>query len=153
LPIIKGSINVKKLFSLKAGIIGNHRLKIAKIWVLYIRGCSKSFEPILLTQKIEECVHIYFATVADAPSQSALRDALNGDFVVPKSRLKLGEKAFFVAIPGAWTWLPAESLQLALNWAVLLPLILINNNRVRPTDIPLPRKISRLELGVIDFMV
>jgi hypothetical protein len=46
--------------------------------------------------------------VADVPSRSALRDASNGDFVIPKTRLKLGERAFSVAAPLAWNRLPAE---------------------------------------------
>ena len=48
------------------------------------------------------------AAVADVPSRSVLRDASNGDFVVPITRLKLGERAFFVAAPLAWNRLPAE---------------------------------------------
>ncbi len=46
--------------------------------------------------------------VADVPSRSALRDASNGDLVVPKTRLKLGERAFSVAAPLAWNRLPSE---------------------------------------------
>jgi hypothetical protein len=45
--------------------------------------------------------------VADVPSRSALRDASNGDFVIPKTRLKLGERAFSVAAPLAWNRLPS----------------------------------------------
>jgi hypothetical protein len=40
--------------------------------------------------------------VADVPSRSALRDTSNGDFVIQKTRLKLGERAFSVAAPLAW---------------------------------------------------
>ena len=46
--------------------------------------------------------------VADVPSRSGLRDASNGNFVVPRTRLKLGERAFFVAAPLAWNRLPTE---------------------------------------------
>ena len=46
--------------------------------------------------------------VADVPSRSALRDASNGDFVVPTTRLKLGERAFSVAAPRTWNRLPAD---------------------------------------------
>jgi hypothetical protein len=37
------------------------------------------------------------AAVADIPSRPALRDTSNSDFVVPKTRLKLGERVFSVA--------------------------------------------------------
>ena len=46
--------------------------------------------------------------VADVPSRSALRDAAKGNFVVPRTRLKLGERAFSVAAPQAWNRLPTE---------------------------------------------
>ena len=46
--------------------------------------------------------------VADVPSRSALRDAMKGNFVVPRTRLKLGERAFSVAAPQAWNRLPTE---------------------------------------------
>jgi hypothetical protein len=45
--------------------------------------------------------------VTDVPSRSALRDASNSDFVVPKTRLKLGERAFSVAVPLTWNRLPS----------------------------------------------
>jgi len=45
--------------------------------------------------------------VADVPSRSALRDASNGDFVVPRTCLKLGKRAFSVAAPLAWNRLPS----------------------------------------------
>jgi hypothetical protein len=46
--------------------------------------------------------------VADVPSRSALRYAARGNFVVPRTRLKLGERAFSVAAPQAWNRLPIE---------------------------------------------
>ena len=46
--------------------------------------------------------------VTDVPSRSTLRDASNGDYVVPRTRLKFGERAFFVAAPQAWNRLPTE---------------------------------------------
>jgi len=39
--------------------------------------------------------------VADVPSQSALCEVMKGNFVVPRTRLKLGERAFFVVAPQA----------------------------------------------------
>ena len=48
--------------------------------------------------------------VADVPSRSAFRDATKGNFVVPRSRLKLGEGLFSVAAPNAWNRLKALRL-------------------------------------------
>jgi len=47
-------------------------------------------------------------TLADAPSWSALRDATKRNFVVPRTCLKLGERAFSVAAPQALNRLPME---------------------------------------------
>jgi hypothetical protein len=46
--------------------------------------------------------------VVDVPSRSALRDASNGNLVVPRTHLKLGERAFSVAAPRAWNRLPTQ---------------------------------------------
>ena len=46
--------------------------------------------------------------VADVPSRSALRDAASGNLVVPRTRLKLGERAFSVAAPVTWNRLPRD---------------------------------------------
>jgi len=46
--------------------------------------------------------------VANVPSRSALREAMKGNFVVPRTRLKLGERAFSVAVPQAWNRLPFD---------------------------------------------
>ena len=46
--------------------------------------------------------------VADVPSRSALRDAMEGNFVVPRTHLKLGGRAFSVAAPQSWNRLPTE---------------------------------------------
>ena len=43
---------------------------------------------------------------ADVPSKAALRAYTSGDYVVPRTRLKLGERAFSVAAPLAWNRLP-----------------------------------------------
>ena len=52
--------------------------------------------------------------VAAVPSRAHLRDAAEGDFVVPGSRLKLGDRAFSIAAPRAWNRLPTE-LKLTLS--------------------------------------
>ena len=41
-------------------------------------------------------------------TRSTLRAASNGDYVVPRTRLKFGERAFSVAAPPAWNRLPTE---------------------------------------------
>ena len=46
--------------------------------------------------------------VADVPSRSVLRDAIKGNIVVPRTRLKLGERAFSVAAPLAWNRISTE---------------------------------------------
>jgi len=46
--------------------------------------------------------------VADVASRSALREAMKGNFVVPRTRLKLGVRAFSVAAPQAWNRLPTD---------------------------------------------
>ena len=43
---------------------------------------------------------------AAVPSKAALRAYTSGDYVVPRTRLKLGERAFSVAAPLAWNRLP-----------------------------------------------
>ena len=46
--------------------------------------------------------------VTDVPSRSILLAASNGDYVVPRTRLKFGERAFSIAAPQAWNRLPTE---------------------------------------------
>ena len=46
--------------------------------------------------------------VTDVPSRSTLRAVSNGDYVVSRTRLKFGERAFSVAAPQAWKRLPTE---------------------------------------------
>jgi len=45
---------------------------------------------------------------ADVPSFSRLRTSSSGDYVIPRTRLKLGERAFAVSAPLAWNKLPHE---------------------------------------------
>jgi hypothetical protein len=79
---------------------------------------------LLIVQRIEYklCLLIYksifgyapvymsnqLTAVADVPSRSALRDAARGNFIVPRTRLKLVERAFSIAAPQAWNRLPTE---------------------------------------------
>jgi len=45
---------------------------------------------------------------SDIPSRWALWSATNGDFDVPRSRLKIGERAFSIAAARAWKQLPID---------------------------------------------
>jgi len=45
--------------------------------------------------------------VADVPSTATLHSAGNGDYVVPRTYRKLGNRVFSVAAPRAWNRLPA----------------------------------------------
>ena len=56
--------------------------------------------------------------VSERASQRALRSATNNDMVVPRSRLKFGERAFSIAAPRAWNSIPA-GLHATLNTATL----------------------------------
>jgi hypothetical protein len=47
-------------------------------------------------------------TTSSIPGRSSNRSASNNDVVVPRTRLKLGERAFSVAEPLAWNQLPTE---------------------------------------------
>ena len=46
--------------------------------------------------------------VAKIPGQSALRTSSRGDLVVPRTRRRIGDRAFSVAAPLAWNRLPTE---------------------------------------------
>jgi len=48
--------------------------------------------------------------VSTVPYLSALRSAAPGDLVVPRTRLRLGNRAFCVAGPVAWNSLPLDIL-------------------------------------------
>ena len=54
--------------------------------------------------------------VSERASQRALRSATNNDMVVPRSRLKFGERAFSIAATRAWNSIPAD-LRATLNTA------------------------------------
>ena len=46
--------------------------------------------------------------VSDIPSWSSLRSSSNYDLVVPRTSRKIGDRAFSVAAPRAWNWLPTD---------------------------------------------
>ena len=46
--------------------------------------------------------------VAHLPSRPVLRTALSGDLYVPRTRRKLGDRAFAVAAPRVWNSLPTD---------------------------------------------
>ena len=45
---------------------------------------------------------------SDVLSKATLRSSNSGDFVVPATRLRLGDRAFSVAAARAWNTLPTE---------------------------------------------
>ena len=45
---------------------------------------------------------------SDVPSKATLRSSNSGDFVIPATRLRLGDRAFSVAAARAWNTLPTE---------------------------------------------
>jgi hypothetical protein len=62
-----------------------------------------------LTGRAPSYLSDLLTTVSNLPNRrAALRSADRGDLYVPTTRLKLGERAFFVAGPLAWNRLPLE---------------------------------------------
>jgi len=51
-------------------------------------------------------------SAADVPGRPALRTASRGDFIVPRTNRKFGDRAFCVAAPRVWNRLPADLRQL-----------------------------------------
>ena len=51
-------------------------------------------------------------SAADVPGRPALRTASHGDFIVPRTNRKFGDRAFCVAAPRVWNRLPADLRQL-----------------------------------------
>ena len=62
-----------------------------------------------LTTTITLYHHIGMLTpVSSVQSLSTQRSATNGDYIVPRTHRKLGERAFSVAAPKAWNRLPTK---------------------------------------------
>ena len=51
-------------------------------------------------------------STADVPGRPALRTASRGDFIVPRTNRKFGDREFCVAAPRVWNRLPADLRQL-----------------------------------------
>ena len=51
-------------------------------------------------------------SAAEVPGRPALRTASRGDFIVPRTNRKFGDRAFCVAAPRVWNRLPADLRQL-----------------------------------------
>ena len=47
-------------------------------------------------------------SASNIPSRSSLRSSSNCDLVVPRTSRKIGDRAFSVAAPHAWNWLPTN---------------------------------------------
>ena len=57
-------------------------------------------------KQIWNVIHIYYITTVSP--HAALRSAARGDLVVPRTRRRLGNRAFCVAGPKAWNSLPSD---------------------------------------------
>jgi len=66
----------------------------------HVHNPSIGHAPAYLSDMLTACV--------DVPSFSRLRTSSSGDYVIPRTRLKLGEGAFTVSAPLAWNNLPHE---------------------------------------------
>ena len=86
------------------------------VWSRYHRSARLHWLPIIQRLDYKLCMLIprfplvplplyltnLLTAYADIPSKAALRAYTSGDYVVPRTRLKLGERAFSVAAPLAW---------------------------------------------------
>ena len=70
-----------------------------KLFML-VHSVSTGRTPLYMSDMLTAC--------ADVPSLSRLRASSSGDYVVPRTRLKFGERAFAVAAPRIWNKLPCE---------------------------------------------
>ena len=55
-----------------------------------------------------EYISDLLTSVANIPGRSTLRASLCGNLVVPRTRRRIGDRAFSVAAPRAWNRLPTE---------------------------------------------
>ena len=53
--------------------------------------------------------------VSSVSTRAALRSAARGDLVIPRTRLRLGNRAFSVAGPAAWNSLPSDIRTACIN--------------------------------------
>lgn len=70
-----------------------------KLCVL-VHNVSTGRAPLYMSDMLTAC--------ADVPSLARLRASSSGDYVVPRTKLKFGERAFAVAAPLIWNKLPRE---------------------------------------------
>jgi len=66
----------------------------------HVHNVSIGHAPAYLPDMLTAC--------ADVPSFSRLWTSSSGDYVIPRTRLELGERAFAVTAPLAWNKLPRE---------------------------------------------
>ena len=74
-------------------------------------------------------LHVRHADRLYVPSLSRLRASSSGDYVVPRTRLKFGERAFAIAAPRIWNKLPCElkSIKCTSSFKRLLKTFLFNS--------------------------
>jgi len=66
----------------------------------HVHNVSIGHAPAYLSNMLTAC--------ADVPSLFRLRTSSSGDYVIPRTSLRLGERAFTVSAPVAWINLPCE---------------------------------------------
>ena len=66
----------------------------------HVHNVSIGHAPVYISDMLTAC--------ADVPSFSRLRTSSSGNYVIPRTRLKLGERAFAVSAPLAWNNLPHD---------------------------------------------
>ena len=67
---------------------------------MLVHNVSMGRAPLYMSDMLTAC--------ADVPSLTRLRTSSSGDYVVPRTRLKFGERAFAVAAPRIWNKLLCE---------------------------------------------
>ena len=67
---------------------------------MLVHSVSMARAPLYISDMLTAC--------ADVPLLTSSRTSPSGDYVVPKTRLKFGDRAFAVAAPRIWNKLPCE---------------------------------------------
>jgi hypothetical protein len=88
---------------------------------MIVHNVSTGRAPLYMSDRLTAC--------ADVPSLSRLRASSSGDYVVPRTRLRFGERAIAVAAPRIWYKLPCElkSTKFTFSFKRLLNKILFNS--------------------------
>jgi len=82
------------------------RQSIALTLITELRLCTLVYQ--LVTGNAPTYINDMLQPVSDLDRPTQLRSASMGDLAVPRTRLKLGERAFRVAAPRLWNELPPD---------------------------------------------